>query len=80
MFTERQKSQLKAAARPKMINGKENPDFGKVNYALEDVINQIRLENSHSFLEEYDLKNRVFFHKPKTLKLDEYLAYYEETI
>jgi hypothetical protein len=80
MLTERQKLQLKAAARPRMINGQENPDFGKPNYVLEDVINQIKLENSRAFMEEYDLKNRVFFHQPRNLKLDEYLAYYEENI
>jgi hypothetical protein len=54
--------------------------MSKPNYALEDVINQIKLENSRAFMEEYDLKNRVFFHKPKNLKPDEYLAYYEENI
>jgi len=80
MLTERQKLQLKAAARPRIINGVENPDMSKPNYALENVINQIKLENSKAFMEEYDLKNRVFFHKPKNLKLDEYLAYYEENI
>ena len=80
MLTERQKLQLKAAARPRIINGVENPDMSKPNYALEDVINQIKLENSRAFMEEYDLKNRVFFHKPRNLKLDEYLAYYKEKI
>ena len=80
MLTERQKAQLKAAARPRLINGVENPDMSKPNYALEDVIDQIKLENSRAFMEEYDLKNRVFFHKPKNLKPDEYLAFYEEKI
>jgi hypothetical protein len=80
MLTERQKLQLKAAARPRMINGVENPDFGKPNYVLEDVIDQIKLENSHAFLEEDQFKDRVFFHQPKTLRDHEYIAYYEEKI
>lgn len=80
MFTERQKAQLKAAARPRLINGVENPNMSKPNYALEDVINQIKLENSHAFLEEDQFKDRVFFHQPKTLRDHEYIAYYEEKI
>ena len=61
MLTERQKLQLKAAARPRLINGVENPDMSKPNYALEDVIDQIKLENSRAFMEEYDLKIVYFF-------------------
>ena len=74
-FTERQKLQLKAVAR--------RPDdlrMGTVNQALEDTIDQIRLENSRAFLNGVEWKNRVFYHKPATLKEGEYLAYHHNFI
>ena len=65
MFTQRQVSQLKAASRPRYINGKENPLFGKENLLLDEVISIIKEENPHSFLTSSELNKRVFFHKPK---------------
>ena len=65
MFTQRQVNQLKAAARSRYINGKENPLFGKENLLLDEVINTIKEENPQSFLTPSELSKRVFFHKPK---------------
>lgn len=72
-FTERQKLQLKAVAR--------RPDdlrMGTVNHALEEAIDQIRLENSRAFLSGAEWKNRVFFKRPKNLESHEYLGYHHE--
>ena len=75
MFTERQKLQLKAVAR--LPN---NPDMGKLNERLEEALMQVYLENSRSFLTKEEMKNRVFYHKPTTLKDHEYAGYIHEFI
>ena len=74
-FTERQRLQLKAVAR--------NPldiRFGMINEELAKATEQLYLENSKAFLGKKDLKDRVFYHKPATLKEGEYLAYHHEFI
>jgi hypothetical protein len=74
-FTERQKLQLKAFARSPL-----DIRFGMANPELDMAIEQIYLENSKAFLDKKDLKDRVFYHKPATLKEGEYLAYHHEFI
>ena len=75
MFTERQKLQLKAVAR--LPN---DPNMGKLNERLEEALMQVYLENSRSFLTKDEMKNRVFHHKPTTLKDHEYAGYIHEFI
>jgi len=65
MLTERQIKKLKAAAKPRYVDGRDNPLFGTDNPLLNDVIAQIKDENPHDFLTENDLHKRAFFHKPK---------------
>lgn len=74
-FTERQRLQLKAVARSPL-----DVRFGMVNEELNRTIDQLFLENNKAFLTKSELKDRVFYHKPKTLKEGEYLAYYHEFI
>ena len=52
--------------------------MGTVNHALEETIDQIRLENSRAFLNGAEWKNRVFFKRPKNLECHEYLGYHHE--
>ena len=81
MFTERQINQLKAVARPKYINGVNNPLYGQENKLLDEVISQIKEENPNSFLTERDLKNRVFYHKPRASRYPIlYANYLQENI
>ena len=75
MFTERQKLQLKAVAR--LPN---DPDMGKINERLEQALMQVYLENSRSFLTKDEMKARLFYHKPATLKNGEYAGYIHEFI
>jgi hypothetical protein len=65
MLTERQIRQLKAAARPRYIDGKDNPKFGTDNPILDEVIAQIKEDNPRAFLTPDELPLRHFFHKPK---------------
>jgi hypothetical protein len=74
-FTERQKLQLKAVARSPL-----DIRFGMVNEELNRAIDQLYLENNKAFLTKSELKDRVFYHKPATLKEGEYLAYHHEFI
>jgi hypothetical protein len=75
MFTERQKLQLKAVAR-----SPNDPNMGKLNERLEEALMQVYLENSRSFLTKAEMKNRVFYHKPLSLKDHEYAGYIHELI
>lgn len=75
MFTERQKLQLKAVAR--LPN---DPNMGKINERLDEALMQVYLENSRAFLTKDEMKNRVFYHKPATLKKEEYAGYIHEFI
>ena len=70
MFNERQKAMLRAVARDP-----RDPNFGKVNEKLEEVILKLSLENSKAFLLNSELKQRMFYHKPAHLKQDEYAGY-----
>lgn len=74
-FTERQRLQLKAVARSPL-----DVRFGMVNEELNRAIDQLYLENNKAFLTKSELKDRVFYHKPATLKEGEYLAYHHEFI
>lgn len=74
-FTERQKLQLKAFARSPL-----DIRFGMANPELDMAIEQLYLENNKAFLTKSELKDRVFYHKPATLKEGEYLAYHHEFI
>ena len=76
MFTQRQINQLKAAARPRFLNSKENALFGKENLLLDEVINQIKEENPQSFLTRAELNKRIFFHKPKDALEPKYQVVY----
>jgi hypothetical protein len=75
MFTERQKLQLKAVAR-----SPNDPDMGKINERLEEALMQVYLENNRAFLTKEEMKSRVFYHKPATLKDGEYAGYMHEFI
>ena len=55
---------LKSLARKPMVNGKINPEFGKVNEPLNALIEQIMAEERHQFLTHADLPNRVFVDEP----------------
>jgi len=55
---------LKGLARKPMVNGKINPEFGKDNEPLNELIKDIMLEESHKFLTKADLSNRVFVDEP----------------
>jgi len=73
MFNERQKKMLMSVAR-----NTQDPNMGKINEKLDHVIAQLQRESSRSFLTDEDLKNRVFFYKPKNLDSHEYLGYVHE--
>lgn len=75
MFTERQQLQLKAVAR--LSN---DPNFGKINERLEEALMQLYLENNRAFLTKDEMKARLFYHKPATLKAGEYAGYIHEFI
>jgi hypothetical protein len=59
MFTKAQKDLLRSVGRTK-----NDPDFGKPNPALDDVILQLRKDNPRAFLIEPELDRRVFMDEP----------------
>ena len=72
MLNERSKAILRAVARKV-----GDPLMGQPNELLNAAIDQVMLEQPHAFLEEHELKNRKFHHKPRH-KETPYKSYVQE--
>jgi hypothetical protein len=59
MFTKSQQDLLKSVGR-----SANDPDIGKPNPALEDVLSRLRQQNPQAFLRDVDLQDRVFIDQP----------------
>jgi len=77
-LTQEQIDRLKSVARSPMINGRDNPLFGKPNELLDETIAFIKEQNPSAFLTESELPYRVFMHKPRDNSQVPYSAYYYE--
>ena len=62
-LTKEQQNRLKAVGRKA-----DHPDCGKPNTALDDLLDQLRMETPSAFLKEEELRYRVFMIKPKDNK------------
>jgi len=62
-LTKDQQNRLKAVGRKA-----DHPDCGKPNTALDDLLDQLRMETPLAFLKEEELRYRVFMIKPKDNK------------
>ena len=67
MLSEEQVAMLKLASRKK-----GDPDIGKINRPLDEVIKKIQTESPHLFWQEWELRKRNFYDEPAFLSAFDY--------
>jgi hypothetical protein len=65
MLSTKNRNLIKELARPRWINGRENPEYGTDNPALEQLMEKIRKEEPWAFHNSATLRHRVFQNEPK---------------
>ena len=64
MLSTKNQNAIKALARQRWINGKENPEFGTENKDLDALMEKIRKEEPLAFHNSATLRERVFINEP----------------
>lgn len=64
MISTKNRNAIKALARQRWVNGKENPEYGTENKALDELMEKIRKEEPLAFHNSSTLKYRVFMNEP----------------
>ena len=76
-LTQKQQDLLKLVGRTKA-----HPNFGKPNEALDNLVEQLKMENPNAFLRDFELRDRIFYNEPVSgsIPLKGFLIPKEETM
>jgi hypothetical protein len=73
MISTKNRNLIKALARPRWINGRENPEYGTDNPALDQLMAKIRKDEPWAFHNSTTLRHRVFQNEP--IQITEYESF-----